>query len=118
LGIDASWTYNLPVDRMETQVKLSVRQSGGSTALFDQEYTVASAPGEPASGTLAFDGQVTLPADQTWILHYEMSLFTYAGTRYNYATGNGYVNFQLSPEPAGAALLALGLLALTRRRRL
>jgi len=45
-----------------------------------------------------------------------MELTTWGGTQGYTATGSGYVNFQLSPEPASALLLTLGLLIVSRRR--
>lgn len=116
LAIDASWTYDLPGDPMFTRFSVRVSQSGGSTVLFSQSHRPETLPGEPAAGTLAITGNVVLPRGETWLLRYEMSIYTYGGTQGHTATGNGYVNFQLAPEPASAAILALGLLIVPRRR--
>ncbi len=113
LTIDAAWTFDLPRDYMYTSLLVRVYGAGTHQVLFGQTAGGSTFPGEPASGTVTITGSnMILPPGETWVLRYEMSIYTYGGTQGTTATGNGYVNFQLSPEPAAFSLLAVGNLLL------
>jgi len=114
LSVEGAWTYDLPRDYMKATLFFSVRHSTDNTLLFRRLLNAATPLYGSASGTLAFDGEATIPAGETWVIQYVMRLLTDAGTQGYTATGDGFIHFTLTPEPA-AALLLLPLL-LTRPR--
>ncbi len=116
LTINAQWTFDLPVDYMHTTLLVRVFGAATHQVLFGQTTGGDTFPGEPASGTVTITGNAILPPGETWVLRYGMDIYTYGGTQGYMGTGNGYVNFQLSPEPASASVLTLGLLTLSHRR--
>jgi hypothetical protein len=74
-------------------------------------------PGNPTSGTFSTQGDIIMPAGETWVMRYSMELHTWGDTTGYLATGSGFVNFQIIPEPSTATLLLLPLAALACHRR-
>jgi hypothetical protein len=114
LHIESSWTYNMPADFMMSGFGVSIRSLTDQTLLFHEEYHPQTWPGDPWSGTLTIQGDVTLTPGHTWRLSYNMDLEADAGPGFS-ATGSGFVNFTISPEGSTLALLAPLLLAVSRR---
>jgi hypothetical protein len=114
LHIDASWTYSLPVDFMMASLLVTVVDPQREVTLFAEAQDAGTFPGEPAFGTLSIEGDVTLPPGPTWVLRYGLDLYASEGTQAYAATGDGHVNFTITPEPASLMLLAPVLLALRR----
>jgi hypothetical protein len=120
LHIDASWTYGLPVDYMMATLLVEVYDPQSPVDIFGRVQGAGTFPGEPAFGTLSIEGDVTLPPGPTWVLRYSLTLYASDGTQAYAATGEGHVNFTITPEPAALTLVAPLLLALRRhtpRRR-
>jgi hypothetical protein len=117
LTIDASWTFDLPAWQMESAFGVSVVGANNHVQLFSQD--VWSDPEWPGglSDTVSINGEVILPAGETWMLGYGMHLRTEEGTQGLAATGSGYVDFEITPEPNTATLAALVLVAVSHRRR-
>ena len=116
LSIDASWTFDLPAWQMGSSLGVGVAAVGSPVPLFSESvYGQPEWPGG-LSDTITISGQVVLPAGQTWIIGYGMELQTERETQGLMATGSGYVDLQITPEPATALPLALTLCAMSRRR--
>jgi hypothetical protein len=79
-----------------------------------QTYGTFTSP--PASGTLSIQGGVVLPAGSAVSISYSMSIHGY-GSSGALATGTGFADFQITPEPSSLSLLLLGALVLAKRRR-
>jgi hypothetical protein len=114
LNINAFWTYQLPADFMMSGFGVSIRSLTDQTLLFHEEYHPQTWPGDPWSGTLTIQGDVTLTPGHTWRLSYNMDLEADAGPNFS-ATGNGYVNLTITPEVSTLALLVPLLLVVSRR---
>ena len=115
LSVSGNWQYSLPADYMEAAIGVGVKATDSSEYLFIQYEEAETLPGEPASGTLTVQGTATLTPGHTWSMDWNLALTADQGTQDYLATGNGYVSFFISPEPATLALLAPLLLALPRR---
>ena len=61
---------------------------------------------------------ITLPAGTTWVMGYAMDVYAWTGSTGLPGTGSGSLAWEITPEPASLFLLALPLVALTRRPRL
>jgi hypothetical protein len=117
LIVDSSWTFDLPAWQMESRLGVFVYgATSGIHLLWEDAWGQPDWPGG-LSGTvsIATDEPIALPAGETWILSYVMSLRTEQGTQGLMATGSGYVDFQISPEPATALPLALVLFVVSHR---
>lgn len=117
LSVEGAWTYDLPRDYMLATLVFAVYHSTENITLFSRGLNADTPLYGSASGTLAFDGEVTIPANETWIIQYKMRLETDAGTQGYMATGDGFIHFTLTPEPAAALLLLPLLLARRHIRR-
>jgi len=109
------YNYDLPGSLMEVFAYAVLLDNQTGLPFVELYVSTISAPG-PVSGTYDRTAQVTLPAGCDCALSYEMRLVT--GATNVAATDNGFVELSLSPvpEPAGFLPLALGALALRKRR--
>ncbi len=111
-----SYDFNLPVDPMSVFVNVRVDNVSFTEHLFSDAAVHDTLFGT-GPGSFAFDGEVTLPAGDSWRLSYLFRIIVDDSTAGSAATGNGFVQFNLIPEPATGALLALaGPFAFRRRR--
>lgn len=115
-SIDGAYSYYLPAYAMEAGFGFTIRDAQTGQYYFGYGDSDNSVFGAPVSGTFAAQGSGILPAGRQYRFSYVMDLDTHYGASNTFATGSGYVNFQLSPEPASLALLATALLVMPRRR--
>ncbi len=72
--------------------------------------------GGPKAGTFTIAGEGFIPAGREILFGYTMKVDTRGSTGL-FATGDGHIEFTITPEPTTASLLALGAFLLSRRRR-
>jgi hypothetical protein len=82
---------------------------------FSDYQTESTFSGPPVAGTFTVAGEVTLPADRTYYIRYSMRLGAW-GSSGALTTGNGDVNFTITPEPGTLALLAAFIFIVPRHR--
>ncbi len=118
--LDVDALYNFHLLGGDRQALLNVFVGDGTTGQFLFYGTWISAPitGDPAIGSFAVQLTFQLQEGHTYGLGYTMAIDSYSGSPSVLATGDGFINFTFTPipEPASAALLALGLPWLLRRR--
>ena len=122
MTIDASLTYSsVPGDQAFVRLKMFVIDETTQARLFDESERGGNAAFEPASGTLAFAGDFTLPAGTTYRIDYLVDADNLSEPAPDGPIDtNGFIHFELSPvpEPSSAALVLLGTVLASRRRRL
>lgn len=121
LTVDAAYDYNLAGPDLFTRMFFQVYPDSNEPVdpvfagiLHDDTFTHY-----PAVGTLTISGQAIVPAGRTYLLSYEQSIDAHGNTGAT-GDGSGYIHFTLQAAPAPAAFfpLALGALALRKRRLL
>jgi len=118
LSIDASWTFDLPAWYMDTTLGVRVRGATSHLVLFSETTGgQTSYPGGLAGTVTIRPDPIILPAGETWVLSYGMGIYNDSHVATCIATGNGYVNFQITPEPTTAGLFVFGAPLLAGRRR-
>jgi len=117
LTIDAAYSYDLPDDPMTARLETFVTNADSPVSLFDELVGYDTGLGVPASGTLTINGDVILPAGETWVFGYSMEIDTFSGTGSAVGTSSGHISLTITPEPTTASLLALGAFMLLRRGR-
>ncbi|HVP11201.1 MAG TPA: hypothetical protein VMV94_08465 [Phycisphaerae bacterium] len=117
LSIDASWTFDLPAWWMRSTLLVSVYGYTSHTSLFSETTGgQTSWPGGFSNTVTITADEIVLPPGETWVLRYDMNIYNDCESSAYTATGSGYVNFQITPEPATLFPLALALFAVPRRR--
>ena len=118
LEIAAAYSYYLPPGMMLARLEIAAFDVDTSENLFYAREQDNSFDGYPVSGTFTIDGNATLPAGHTIVLHYEMIIQSFSGQTGLLGTGTGSVSFTLQPvpEPSALALLAPLVLIVPRRR--
>jgi hypothetical protein len=118
LEIAAAYSYYLPPGMMLARLEIFASDVDTSENLFYAREQDNSFDGYPVSGTFTIDGNATLPAGHTIVLHYEMIIQSFSGQTGLLGTGTGSVSFTLQPvpEPSTLALLATFILIVPRRR--
>ncbi len=116
ISVAAELDFDLPVGALAADLSLTVRDMDTHEIYFfgSQTYNTFTSP--PASGTLSTQGGAVLPAGSSVAISYSMSIHGY-GASGALATGTGFADFQITPEPSSLSLLLLGALALAKRRR-
>ncbi len=117
LGLTGAYTYYLPPDMMRVRLDLAVIDLDASELIFVDLQQDDSFDGSPATGTLTIDSEIILPAGHSYSLHYTMDITAWTGPPEVFWTASGWVNFQITPEPATATLLLLPAAVLVCRRR-
>jgi hypothetical protein len=122
MTIDAALDYaSRPGDLADVMFRmLVVDQSNPSVPLFFEFLRGGNLTLEPAAGTLAFDGDVILPAGATYRIDFRARNDNGADNNpTGPITSSGFIHFafQPVPEPATAWLITLGAIASRRRRR-
>ncbi|HVP11448.1 MAG TPA: hypothetical protein VMV94_09715 [Phycisphaerae bacterium] len=117
-SVDGTYSYYLPAYAMEAGLGFSIRDAQTAETFFAYGDSDNSIFGAPVSGTFAAQGSGILPAGRQYRFHYAMYLDTRYGASDTFTTGNGHVNFTITPEPITAFPFSLGLavLAVPRRR--
>lgn len=114
IDISAAYTYDLPTGLMDAGLYTRVRNVDTGDTLFGRyelENTILSG----AAGTFTIDGSVVIPAGPQYRFSYGM-LVGYSSTSDTLATGSGFVDFTITPEPGTLALLAAFIFILPRHR--
>lgn len=110
------YSYSCPATYLGVSVSVIVSSETTQQLLYQDGRDGGPFPGLPPAGTLTFSGGVLLPAGDTYRLRYSAQILSFGGNSGVVGTGSGFIDLQLSPEPATLALLAV-LLVLTRRCR-
>ncbi len=118
VGIDATYSYDLPPDSMLTILNVDIIRQDPAGAIYSESRVDDTFLGSPASGIFTINDQVLLPGGNTYSLNYRMLIQSFAGATGVIGTGSGTVDFQLIPEPSTLWLAVPGgLLLLLRGRR-
>lgn len=118
LDIDALYSFRLLGGDRQAMLSLSIGDGTAQQMIYIATYISAPITGDPAIGSFAIQESFQLETGHTYGFNYTMSIDSYSGSPSVLATGDGYMHFTLTPipEPACAALLALGLPWFLRRR--
>jgi hypothetical protein len=123
MTIDASLDYaSPPGDLANVRFRMLVRDGIDQTVpfFFFESLLGGNLSLEPAAGTLAFSGDVILPAGTTYLISFAASNDNGADNNpTGPITSSGFIHFafQPVPEPATAWLITLAAIASRRRRR-
>jgi hypothetical protein len=123
MTIDASLDYaSPPGDLANVRFRMLVRDGIDQTVpfFFFESLLGGNLSLEPAAGTLAFSGDVILPAGTTYLISFAASNDNGADNNpTGPITSSGFIHFafQPVPEPATAWLITLGAIAVRRARR-
>ncbi len=120
VSFDSSLTYtSSPGDEAAIRLRTIVIEENTNVVFFHAMVEGGGFFFEPPSGTLAFSGDVILPAGSTYHIDYLVEIHSLTVPNPQAPiTADGFVHFDLQavPEPSTLSLLAIGLL-LTRRPR-
>ncbi|NUQ47074.1 MAG: hypothetical protein HUU22_13700 [Phycisphaerae bacterium] len=118
LDVDALYAFHLLGGDREAMLSLLIGDGTTGQTLFNGTWISAPVTGDPAIGTFTIQRSFDLEPGHTYGVNYWMRVDSYSGSPSVLATGDGYVNFTLTPipEPASVALFAFALPALLRRR--
>jgi hypothetical protein len=114
--VSGAYSYDLPVGSLATDFSILVADAETYEIFFYDFQGDDTFLDPSASGTFTMEGEAVLPAGRTYLMDYTMDLDAYGSTG-ALATGSGWVNFQIIPEPATATLLLLPAAVLLLRRR-
>lgn len=119
LNLEGLYNYQLASGDREARLNIRVRDVTLGQSLYSHTSTARPITGDPATGTFQQMQELTLTPGHRFSLSYFMALDSYSGNPNVVSTGDGFVQFTLTaiPEPASAALVALGLPRLRRRAR-
>jgi hypothetical protein len=113
-NIDALLNYDLPTWGVASYLSFTVWDVTAAQYAYRKSVGDDTFLGAPASGALSIASDFALPAGHQFRIQYQLILDTF-GFSSGLATGDGHVNFTITPEPASLAMLAP--LPLTLRRR-
>ncbi len=109
------YSYSCPATYLDVSTTVIVSSETTQQTLYLDGRAGGPFIGGPPAGTLTFSGGVLLPAGDTYRLRYSAQILSFGGNSDVVGTGGGFIDLQLTPEPASLALLALSLFVVRRR---
>gem|GEM_PF-2948309 len=113
------FAFHLPAEDTRASLSLLVFDANSSLSILQTGFAWDSFLGLGAR-SFDYEGEIVMPAGRTWVLKYSMGVTAFPNSAGHVATGSGFAEFRILPEPAtaamtfGAAVLSIGR---GRRRR-
>lgn len=116
IQVHGEYTYSCPADIMFATFWFSALGLSSGDSPFNELHSFSTTMGT-GSGTFVIDGEFELLPTESWRLRGIMEIETGTGSAAHLATGSGFFNIQIVPEPATLLLVAVTFPFLRHQRR-
>jgi len=119
VSVRAEYHYDFPADLMIADLRVGGFLLDPTEVIFAGIDHYSTTFGGPGAGTLSIDDTFLVPAGETFRIGYLVDISASLNSAGSLATGNGFIELDITPipEPAAVAPLLAALLWLRPRRR-
>jgi len=119
VSVRAEYAYDFPADLMIADLRVGGLLLDPTEVIFAGIDHYSTTFGGPTAGTLSIDDTFLVPAGEPFVISYLTRISASLNSAGSLATGNGFIELDITPtpEPAAVAPLLAALLWLRPRRR-